>query len=128
MEKTEKHSHKKRLVVLIVLFALIFASFVPAIICEIRTAIHRDEFEWVTDWKPLTDLSVGERFRILEYTEDSARLYCWHPDYYGNIVTVEKVDSEWRPISWDTVWSTSGSASETVPQYWWHAVYFLIKT
>ena len=29
----------------------------------------------------------------------------------------------WQEISWKTIWSTSGSASEVIYPYWWHFIY-----
>ena len=35
----------------------------------------------------------------------------------------EKKDGVWQEIAWETIWSTSGSASEVIYPYWWHFIY-----
>lgn len=121
MEKA-KRSHKKPIIILIIVAALLAAPFVPAVICGVRTAIRHDEFDFVTKWDSGYG-PCGDRYRVLECSDDEAKIYIWEPRIWGHILTLEKTDGEWNVTSWDTRWSLVGNADEWVPQYWFHFVY-----
>ena len=122
MEQTTKRSHKKFILILVIVAALIAAPFVPALICGVRTLAHGSEFEWVTEWDSGYG-TCGDRYRVLEYSEDSAKVYVWEPKVWGHILTLEKTGGEWTVANWDTRWSLVGNADEWVPQYWFHIIY-----
>ena len=122
MDMSNKRSHKKLIIILIIVAALLAAPFVPAIVCDIRTAIHGDEFDWVTEWDSSYG-TCGDRYRILSYSGDTAKIYVWEPKVWGHILTLEKTDGEWNVTAWDCRWSLRGNADEWVPQYWFHIFY-----
>ena len=96
--------------------------------CEVLTYLHYDEFK--DAYKQNTMLGDMEYFRVLDYspyrTFDLAQVYYVSKGKTaGNVLTFKlNYDTNlWEEISWSTIWSTSGSASEVIYPYWWHFIY-----
>ena len=43
--------------------------------------------------------------------------------YYPKVFKYNYDADLWEEISWSTIWSTTGSASEVIYPYWWHFIY-----
>ena len=136
-ENTPRRSHKKLIVTLAVVAALLAAPFVPALVCEISTARHLDEFvPMMNDYDDL--VSKGWKFKIIEYSDSAAKIYRYinkgderwgeiHGFFkqYGewNYSYPEWVNPEWDDADdyleqWDSGWDFK--TNTFVPQYWWH--------
>ena len=123
-ENTPTRSRKKLIITIVIVAVLIFVSFVPAIVCDIRTAVHGDEFETVFGDCRLPKIE-NKSVRVLRYDDDSAELYYWASGQSGITVSLEKSDGYWTPTEWNVVWQRYGSAHDVIPQYWFHFIYFL---
>ena len=96
--------------------------------CEVLTHQHYDEFK--DAYKQNTMLGDMEYFKVLNYspylTYDFAQVYYVSKgNTAGNVLTF-KLNNDtdlWEEISWSTIWSTTGSASEVIYPYWWHFIY-----
>ena len=136
-ENAPKRSHKKLITALVIVAALIAATFVPALVCEIRTARHLDEFiPLMKDYDSF--VSKGWKFKVIEYSEDSAKIYRYINDgdeSWGETHGFIKQDGEWEYMypewvdpewddapyylaDWDIGWNFK--TNKSVPQYWWH--------
>ena len=97
---------------------------------EILTHNHKDEL--IDVCKENTMVSDDfDFFKVLEYSECGfARVYLISGGKYettGNVFTLGYEDGEWYEVSWNTKWSTSGTADKTVYPYFWHWVYFMFE-
>ena len=107
---------------------LIITNVYSLIKCEVLTHKHYDEFK--DAYKQNTMLGDMEYFKVLSYSP--YRTYDFAQVYYvskgntaGNVLTFKyNYDADlWEEISWSTIWSTTGSASEVIYPYWWHFIY-----
>lgn len=96
--------------------------------CEVLTYQHYDEFK--DAYKQNTMLGEMEYFKVLNCgqrpSRDIAQVYYVSKGYTGaNVLTFKyNYDTElWEEISWSTIWSATGSASEVIYPYWWHFIY-----
>ncbi len=114
--------------VLGIMVCLIFVWVGSLINCEVLTHKHYDEFK--DAYKQNTMLSDMEYFKVLSYSP--YRTHSFAQVYYvskgntaGNVLTFKfNYDTDlWEEISWSTIWSTTGSASEVIYPYWWHFIY-----
>ena len=97
--------------------------------CELLTHKHYDEFK--DAYKQNTMLGDMEYFKVLSCSP--YRTYDFAQVYYvskgntaGNVLTFKfNYDTDsWEEISWSTIWSVDGSASEVIYPYWWHFIYW----
>lgn len=111
-----------------ILICLICVWVGSLIKCEVLTHKHYDEFK--DAYKQNTMLSDMEYFKVINYSP--YRTYDFAQVYYvskgntaGNVLTFKfNYDTDlWEEISWSTIWSTTGSASEVIYPYWWHFIY-----
>ena len=107
---------------------LLITNVYSLIKCEVLTHKHYDEFK--DAYKQNTMLGDMEYFKVLSYSPH--RTYGFAQVYYvskgntaGNVLTFKyNFDADlWKEISWSTIWSTTGSASEVIYPYWWHFIY-----
>ena len=63
--------------------------------------------------------------KILEYSDNSARVYYYTPDRNGDVLSFTKTGGVWVYDSWDSYWSVAGNTERLVRPYWWHCIYFL---
>ena len=116
---------------------LVAVAVGPALICEVQTSIHMNEFED----------SMAERFgdhlKVISYSGDSAKIYAWSDSdsedepCLGGVIKLKRglgeYDEElgayslgdWEISGWEPYWSTEEGPDRVVWQYWWHAKYFL---
>ncbi len=120
--------NKIKYFILGIMVCLIFVWLGSLIKCEVLTYKHYDEFK--DAYKQNTMLSDMEYFKVLSYSP--YRTYSFAQVYYvskgntaGNVLTFKfNYDTDlWEEISWSTIWSTTGSASEVIYPYWWHFIY-----
>ena len=107
---------------------LILSHAYSLIKCEILTHKHYDEFK--DAYNQNTMLGDMEYFKVLTYSP--YRTYNMAQVYYvskghtmGNVLTFiydYEADS-WKELSWTTIWSKNGNASEVIYPYWWHFIY-----
>lgn len=115
---------KKRLkIILLVCICVPILFWLASLLkCEILTHLHYDEF--ATAYQEDTMLGEMEYFKVLDYSEETARVYYVSKDMYAaSVLVFSKVGDQWKKSRWETIWSTSGSASETIWPYWWHFIY-----
>jgi len=121
----EKCEMKRKLfpVTVISVIAIAAVIWVSSLIkCEVLTRKYFDDFEMA--YTQNTMLGEMEYFKVLNCDGDTADVYYVSKGMTdANVLTFENNDGTWEEISWRTVWSTSGSASEVVYPYWWHFIY-----
>ena len=116
---------KKKLIWLIVILAVMIPIllWISALIeCEILTQKYYDDFEQA--YTQNTMLGEMEYFKVLSCDENTAQVYYVSKGMTdANVLTFKNDNDQWQEISWETIWSTSGSASEVIYPYWWHFIY-----
>ena len=116
---------KKKAILIIVDVAIIVPAvfWVSALIkCEILTKKYYDDFKQA--YTQNTMLGEMEYFKVLCCDDNTAEVYYVSKGMTDvNVLTFKKQDDTWQEISWKTIWSTSGSASEVIYPYWWHFIY-----
>lgn len=119
---------KIKYIVIGFLLCFIITHIYSLIKCEVLTHKHYDEFKEA--YKQNTMLGDMEYFKVLSYSP--YRTYDFAQVYYvskgkvaGDVLTFQySYDTDlWEVISWSTIWSTTGSASEVIYPYWWHFIY-----
>ena len=109
----------KIILILIIIFLVVWLCSLAK--CEISSLLHSDEF-YGLDESSTNMVEKVENIKVLKYTSKHAKVYYY--DKSGACVfEFEKLNNKWQMISWDSVWSATGSASETIWPYWWHFIY-----
>ena len=104
----------------ILIFALIWIASLAK--CAVLTCIYGSQFK--DNYYEHTMIGDIDYFRVLDYSEEEACVYYVSKGRAaGSTVTFLKTDGEWEFSKWNTVWSSSGSASEVVWPYWWHFIF-----
>ena len=114
---------KKRLTRIIVIAAIVIPAvfWVSALIkCEILTQKYYDDFEQA--YTQNTMLGEMEYFKVLSCDGNTAEVYYVSKGMTDANVLTFIYNGEWQEISWKTIWSTSGSASDVIYPYWWHFI------
>lgn len=119
---------KKRKILIIVL-AVVLVALSPFIVwgssllkCEVLTNKYYNDF--ADAWTGNTMLDEPEYFKVLNCNGKTARVYYVSEGKdWASVLTFEKTDVEWVETNWETVWSTTGSASEVVYPYLWHFIF-----
>ncbi len=108
-----------------IIICTLFCWISALIKCETLTREHYDEFKEA--YKQNTMLGDMEYFKVLDYNDcDIARVYYVSKgNSAANVLTFYYDDTtdSWEEISWNTIWSGSGSASGVCYPYWWHFIY-----
>ena len=112
---------------LLLLIVFLFNWIGDLVMGEIMTNQCYDEFK--DAYKQINMFGDMEYFRVLEYrpyrSEMAQVYYVGKGHSVGTVFTfrynIEK--RQWDVVSWSTVWSDSGSASEVIWPYWWHFIY-----
>ena len=106
----------------IILMLLIVLWGAKLIHCEILTAQYFDNFGLAyTENTILGDL---EYFKVVRCNGKSAQVYyVTENKTSGNVIDYVYEDGKWQQMSWSTVWSDSGSASDVLFPYVWHFIY-----
>lgn len=108
--------------ILVMLFVFIIAWTYSLIRNEILTHKYYDDFKYA--YQSNSMLGDIEYFKVINYDDRTAQIYYVSKNMSdANILSFEKVDGNWVEISWKTVWSSSGSASDVIWPYWWHFIY-----
>ncbi len=69
-------------------------------------------------------LGDEEYFKVIDYSDVQAEIYYVTKGMTcGSKVKFRYKEDKWTFIGYSTVWSTTGSASETIWPYWWHFIY-----
>lgn len=115
---------KLKFLVIGVLLCLITINVVSVIRCEMLT--HKHYAEFCDAYKENTMLGEIDFFKVLEYEPFSyARVYYVSEGKSGGNILIFKYDNgSWKEISWNTIWSKTGSADNVVYPYWWHGISF----
>lgn len=114
---------KKKIIIvispLLIFFAVCFFSLIK---CEVLTLMHGNQF--IENYKTNTMIEDIEYCKVVKYSQTQALVYYVSDKYSrGDTVTFIKVNGNWEYESWNTVWSTSGSADNFIWPYWWHLFY-----
>ena len=116
---------KKKVLLIIVIFAIIIPVAVwgiSLIKCEILTHRYYGDFEQA--YRQNAMLGEMEYFKVLSCDENTAEVYYVSKGMTdANVLSFKNNNGVWQEISWKTIWSTSGSASEVIYPYWWHFIY-----
>ena len=69
-------------------------------------------------------LGEMEYFKVLSCKDNTAEVYYVSKGMTdANVLTFKNNNGVWQEISCNTIWSTTGSASEVIYPYWWHFIY-----
>ena len=116
---------KKKVILIIVIVGILIPAVLWAsalIKCEILTQKYYDDFKQA--YTQNTMLGEMEYLKVLSCDENIAEVYYVSKGMTdANVLTFENNNGVWQEISWKTIWSTSGSASEVIYPYWWHFIY-----
>lgn len=113
----------KKMVVLILIIAVLLLWLIPFIKNEVLTVLHKSEFEGRQTETGLID--DVEYLKVIRYTDNKAEVYYVSKGYSsGNVYYyIKNKNGQWDFDSWQTIWSSSGSASEVLWPYFWHIIY-----
>lgn len=116
--KTTKTKIKWVLIITIILLWL-----VPLVKNEVLTVLYGSQFEGRQAETGL--IGEVEYLKVITYTKDKAEVYYVAEEYSsGNVLIFRKNrNGQWDFDGWKTIWSSSGSASETLWPYFWHIIY-----
>ncbi len=111
------------IIAMIVIIALPTVFWVSSLInCEILTNQYFEDFEKAYTQNPM--LGEMEYFKILHCDDNTAEVYYVSQGMKdANVLSFENHNGTWTQTSWQTIWSTSGSASGVIYPYWWHFIY-----
>lgn len=90
--------------------------------CEVLTHKYYKAFERA--YTNNTMLGEMEYFKVLSCDGKTAEVYYVSKDKTdANVLTFVNDSGTWVETSWNTIWSSSGSASDVIYPYWWHFIY-----
>ena len=113
--------HKKRRIIISIIFLLLVSPWLFSLAtCEYATIKYGDEFKGLEAQTNM--LTQSDYLKVLDVSETYAKVYYVSP-YSGNVLYFEKSSEAWRMVEWETVWSSTGSASGVVWPYWYHFIY-----
>lgn len=114
-----------KIIFLVILGLAVIIQAAALIKCEILTRRYCSDFEYA--YKNNTMLADEEYdFKVLDCDGANARVYYVSKGKTdAHVLTFEKrnANANWVETKWETIWSTSGSASEVIWPYWWHFIY-----
>ena len=116
--------NRKRVLFIIsaVLMVLIAIWILSLIKNDILTLKYHDDFAQA--YTQNTMLGEMEYFKILHCDDNTAEVYYVSQGMKdANVLSFENHNGTWTQTSWQTIWSTSGSASGVIYPYWWHFIY-----
>lgn len=104
----------KKMVIAIVACLCLF--WVGSILkCEILTLQYGKQFDGLYEQTRMID--EVDYWKVMEYSDSTARVYYVTKQVFGNIVTFEKQNGQWQMKVWECVWSHYGSASDFIWPY-----------
>lgn len=111
----------KRITICCLILAILIQG-IALLNCEILTRQYYSEFEYAYSSNSM--LGEMEYFKVLECDGTTARVYYVSSEKRAaDVLSFAKINGNWEETSWQTIWSASGSASETIWPYWWHFIY-----
>jgi len=122
--KTKSNASPFIILIIIALFygAFFFTWGTSLIKCDYLTWKYYSDFEYA--YSSNTMLGDMEYFKVLECSDNSAKVYYVSKNMSGaDVLTFAKINGKWTETRWNTIWSTTGSASEVIWPYWWHFIY-----
>lgn len=119
----QKIKHILRIIITVSIILPIILWLFALLRCEVLTLLHGDEFETV--YKENTMIGEIDYLKVLDYSDTSARVYYVSANKSGaDVLIFKKQNGIWYYEAWEqTVWSSTGSASEVIWPYWWHFIY-----
>ena len=86
---------------------------------EVNTMLHKNEFS--ESYKQTNMISNVEYLKVFSYSKNKAKVFYKSKDGDGfgeDFVYLKKKKGKWKMYNWETIWASSGSASEfTYPLY-----------
>lgn len=115
--------HRKIIWILLGCLAVfVLIQSIALIRCEILTNTYYEDFELA--YKDNSMLGEMDSFKVLECDGETAQVYYIEAGKArAHVLTFENISGTWQEAQWQTVWSTTGSASEVIWPYWWHFIY-----
>ena len=113
---------KVKMIILIPLFIFAVIWIASLAKCVGLTCVYKGQFK--DNYYEHTMIGDIDYLRVLDYSDNESRVYYVSKGRAaGSTVTFLKTDGEWEVSKWDTVWSSTGSASEVIWPYWWHFIF-----
>lgn len=111
------------IITLIVCFLLLWGIELAA--CERPTALYGNEF--TTQYRQTNIISNIDCLKVIHYSETNATVYYVSKGKAaGNMLYFSRDGSDWAMSSWETIWSSSGSADSVPWPYFWHFLYAIL--
>ena len=113
----------KKFLTILIIGILIGSSMIwliPYVRNEILTLRFGDEFTGFLSSDVQYDIQY---FKVLDYSEDSARIYCVTYSSTGEVLHLSKIGKTWelQKNGWETIWSDTGSADGFIWPYISHS-------
>jgi hypothetical protein len=110
-----KNGKTARIIILIAVSICLFVSLFPYAKYEILTELHGKEF--VDGYKSTNMLTGIEDLKVLEYSNNNAKVYYFSENKGGAVVDFVNDGDDWKYKSWYVVWSVTGSADGFIWPY-----------
>ena len=108
---------KAKIIYIIIIICLFMAWLIPCMIYNILTWQHGNEFIGLHETTGI--ISDVDYLKVLDYSKSSAHVY--YVGNSGNILTFVNNGDKWELLTWDTIWSKSGSADSFIWPYFYHS-------
>ncbi|MBR2191485.1 MAG: hypothetical protein IJ883_07795 [Eubacterium sp.] len=110
---------KTRIVLLIIQTIVFLFLVIPYGKVEMNTMLHKNEFS--DCYRQTNMISDVEYLKVFSYSKNKAKVFYKSKDGDGfgeDFVYLKKKNGKWKMYNWETIWASSGSASEfTYPLY-----------
>jgi len=111
---------RKVIIALIPLCLFLILWLGQLVYIEILTSRHGGEFEGLYTQ---TKMVVGmDSLKVMNYSNDTAKIYYFSSRRAGITINFARQNGDWELESWNTVWSTTGSAGNFMWPYWYHSI------
>ena len=117
----EKGREPKKIIALIITGCLLMSFLFPFLKHDVLTSLHGNEFEGLYMQTSMISHDDVDSLRVLSYSNNSARIY-YVGVTSGNVLEFSRNDDAWELVSWNTMWSSDGSAGEFIWPYFYHSV------
>lgn len=85
--------------------------------CEIYTYLYGEQFR--DGYKQTNMIGGTPTPKVIKYSQLYAEVY-YVDEYGGDIIIFVKKEDKWDMIYWNTIWSSTGSASNVQWPYIWY--------
>jgi hypothetical protein len=110
---------KIKIVSILITLCLLMTWIIPCMQNEVLTWQHGTEFTGLQKSTGMID--EVDYLKVLDYSENFAKVYYVSNDGGGDMLIFVKDNGNWKLETWETIWSTSGSADDFIWPYFYHS-------